>query len=146
MTERWKLVKKLIDDEDFKAFQDIESGEDYLPIYMEYAAEKGRFDIVRYIGLKPLNFWDKCALGAAKGGHIDIFKYAESKGVSNTALIDSVSQHGAKSEIVEYCISKGYVTSDYLQRVRSTHFGRISYTVTGYLAAIHSFESSKPSI
>nr|QBK92863.1 MAG: uncharacterized protein LCPAC401_05010 [Pithovirus LCPAC401] len=127
MTERWEHAKKSINNGDFKAFQDITSEGVYLPYYMEYAAEKGKFDIVKYIGSKhsgtpkTLKIWNKCACGAAKGGHIDIFKYAESKGVSNAALMDSTSQHGAKSEIVEYCISKGYVTSDYLQSVKSMH-------------------------
>ncbi len=124
MTEKWNLMREAIDNGDFKAVQDIESKGAYLPSCIEYAAEKGEFEIIKYVGSKHPNcvtIWDDCAVGAAIGGHIDIFKYAESKGASSSAMMDSASQCGAKREIVDYCISKGYVTSDYLQSIKSAH-------------------------
>ena len=67
-------------------------------LYIDIAAEKGYFDIVKHILFYNNNeeTWRVCALHAAKGGHLEIIKYCVNKKVKGSTMI------GAGMNAAEY--------------------------------------------
>ncbi len=114
----WDHSKQAISKGDLDAAKAIEKKGADLFVHIDIAAEQGYFNIIKYIEsryqLRPFN-WEQCAKGAAKGGKLDIFKYAETKGVCDAVLMDSVS-HAARIghlNIVEHIISGGCIDANY---------------------------------
>ncbi len=87
-----EFIRKAIDNEDIKSIQDMRNKGVYLSFYLRYAAERGQFNIIRYIGMEDCNEkdWSCCALEAEKRGYVDIVKYAQSKG-ANAAVKRMIS-------------------------------------------------------
>ena len=84
----------------------IKLNEENLNAILSGAAEGGHLDIVKYAESKGANDWNAALMRASLGGYLDIVKYAESKGANywNEAL------RGASScdhlDIVNYAQSR----------------------------------------
>nr|QBK92970.1 MAG: ankyrin repeat protein [Pithovirus LCPAC403] len=114
----WNQSKKAISKGDLDAAKVIQKKGADLFVHIDIAAEKGFFNIVKHIEdsyqLRS-HSWENCLHGAAKGGQLEIFKYAESKGVSDSSIQDSAA-HAARRghfNIVKHIISGGCILANY---------------------------------
>jgi len=89
-----------------KVNQLVRGGESWNNI-LASAAESGHMDIVKYAESKGANDWNNALIEAALGGHLDIVKYAESKGATNWEDIATNAARGGHLDIVKYAESKG---------------------------------------
>ena len=104
---------------DLKSVQHEEKlGRQQLPSRMEFACSIGHLNIVKYIGSKYPDYyhlWSSCAMGAAKGNRLKVFKHAESKGISDEYLIQAGGYAAEKGHIniLKHIVSKGHINWKY---------------------------------
>ena len=85
-----------------------------LDLHIDIAAEKGHFDIVKYI-LSKYNdeeTWSECVIHASQGGHLEIVRYcADNNDIGNDAMIAAGMSAIARGhlEILEFIVSKGHI-------------------------------------
>ncbi len=119
------FIRTAIDNGDLKSIQ--EAKEDFnhpLYLHLAYALHKKQFDIANYIESKYLNkmhpIWDQCAENAAQNGHINVVKYAESKGAC-LIYAGGIAAENGHFEIFKYIVSKRHV--DWIYYLRSAERG-----------------------